>query len=398
MDDMTAQSATDYDRISYPGHPFGETHPDHLGTLGALFGMTPAPLASCRVLELGCGDGANLIPVAAQWPQSEFVGLDLSEQAVRKGNEFIARMGLRNIVLRAYDIMDVSTQFGTFDYISAHGVYSWVPGPVREKMFAIYRETLSPHGIGYISYNCYPGCHSRDIAREMMRYHVRGITDPQQRIQQGRAVLTLMAEASAEDSIYGFELRNQVNRLKDIDDQVLFHDDLAEVATPFYLYEVADAAAAHGLQYLCDAAFSLSRFERLPPLVRKHLASIPEDDAATREQYADFVEGRSFRQSLFCRDDVKLQRTIGPRCIRQFHLATSAAPRDGAIDPAAGEVVTFKTENGSTLATDHRLSKAVILALGKVWPQTIGFGDAVNAALAGLGPAADPIKANLDDE
>lgn len=398
MHDMTHQSATDYDRISYPGHPFGETHPDHLGTLGALFGMKPAPLSACRVLELGCGDGANLIPIAAQWPQSEFVGLDLSEQAVGRGNAFIARMGLKNITLRAFDIMDVSTQFGAFDYISAHGVYSWVPGPVREKILAIYRETLTPHGIGYVSYNCYPGCHSRDIAREMMRYHVRGVTDPQQRVAQGRAMLTLMAQASAEDSIYGFELRNQVNRLKDIDDHVLFHDDLSDEATPFYLHEVAEAAAAHGLQYLCDAAFSLSRFERLPAQTRQQLALIPEDDAVTREQYADFVEGRSFRQSLFCRGDITLQRSVGPRVIRQFHLATSAAPRDGAIDPAAGGVVTFKTENGSTLSTDHRLSKAVILALGKVWPQTIGFADAVNAALVDLGPAADPIRANIDEE
>jgi methyltransferase-like protein len=232
----------------------------------------------------------------------------------------------------------------------------------------------------------------------MMRYHVRGIADPQQRVQQGRAVLTLMAEASAEDSIYGFELRNQVNRLKDVDDQVLFHDDLAEVATPFYLHEVAEAAASYGLQYLCDAAFSLSRFERLPALARARLASIPEEDAVTREQYADFVEGRSFRQSLFCRAEVRLQRKFDPRCIRKFHLATSAMPKDGPIDPAAGDVVTFRTENGSTLATDHRLSKAVILALGEVWPHAIGFADAVNTALAGLGSAADPIRTNLDEE
>ena len=40
MDDMTKHGSTAYDRISYPGHPFGETHPDHLGTLGALFGMS----------------------------------------------------------------------------------------------------------------------------------------------------------------------------------------------------------------------------------------------------------------------------------------------------------------------------------------------------------------------
>ena len=46
----TDQRATAYDRISYPGYPFGETHPDHIATLGLLFGMSPAPLDCCRVL------------------------------------------------------------------------------------------------------------------------------------------------------------------------------------------------------------------------------------------------------------------------------------------------------------------------------------------------------------
>jgi methyltransferase-like protein len=179
---------------------------------------------------------------------------------------------------------------------------------------------------------------------------------------------------------------------------VLFHDDLSEVATPFYLHQVAEEAARHGLQYLCDAAFSYSRFERLPPLARQALASIPEDDAVRREQYADFIEARAFRESLFCRDGIRLNRSIDPRCITGCHLGTSAMPQDAPIDPAADGIVTFRTENGSTLATDHRLSKAVIQALGRVWPQTIGFADAVDRALATLGAGAEPIKANLDEE
>ena len=395
---MPDQHATAYDRISYPGHPFGETHPGHLATLAMLFDMAPTPLDSCRVLELGCGDGANLIPVAYQWPQSKFVGLDLSEQAVSRGNALIARLGLKNIVLRVCDIMDVSAASGTFDYIIAHGVYSWVPDAVRGKMLSILRDNLTAQGIGYVSYNCYPGCHSRDIARAMMRYHVRGVTDPLQRVAQSRALLSLMAEVSAEDTIYGFELRNQLDRIKDVDDNVLFHDDLSEVATPFYLHEVAEAAARHGLQYLCDAAFSVSRFEQLPPLARQALAAIPEDDAVTREQYADFVEARAFRASLFCRDSIKLNRSIDSRCVTRCHLGTSALPLDEAFDPAASGAATFKTENGSTLTTDHRLSKAVVRTLGRAWPQTIGFSDAVDAALATLGCAAEPIRANLSEE
>jgi len=398
MDDIADQGATAYDRISYPGHPFVETHPDRLATLGALFGMSPTPLDACRVLELGCGDGANLLPVAFQWPGSEFVGLDLSEHAIARGNALIARLGLKNIVLRACDIMDVDAQFGTFDYIISHGVYSWVPAPVRAKILSIFRETLSPQGIGYISYNCYPGCLARDLAREMMQYHVRGVTDPRQRVAQSRALLKLVAESSAKDSIYGFELRNQLDRIQDMDDHVLFHDDLAEVATPFYLHEVAEDAARHGLQYIADAAFSLSRFERLPAQARERLAAIPDEDAVSREQYADFIEGRSFRESLFCHTEIKLQRKINPRRVTQFHLTTSAKPRDGQIDPAADGVVTFETENGSTLSTDHRLSKAMIQNLGKVWPQTVHFAQALDEALSALESEGNRIKSNLGEE
>ena len=214
--------------------------------------MNPARLNSCRVLELGCGEGANLIPIAFQWPESEFVGIDLSAAAIREGNDFISRMGLTNIVLRCHDIMQIGSEFGRFDYMIAHGVYSWVPDAVRDKMLSIFRHNLSPHGIAFVSYNCYPGCHSRDIARQIMRYHVRDITDPHQRALQSRGVLRFLAEASAEDTIFGFELRNQLDRINGIDDRVLFHDDLSDVASPFYLHQVVEAAAGHGLQYLSN--------------------------------------------------------------------------------------------------------------------------------------------------
>ena len=392
-----SDASTAYDHVRYPSHPFGETHPGLLGTLGALFGMNPARLESCRVLELGCGEGANLIPVAFQWPESEFVGIDLSTEAIRYGNGFIGRLGLRNITLRCLDIMEIDREFGSFDYILVHGVYSWVPPAVREKVLSIFRQNLAPQGVAFVSYNCYPGCHSRDIARQIMCYHVRDVTDPEQRAKQSRAVIQFLAEASAEDTIYGFELRNQLDRINGIDDRVLFHDDLSDVASPFYLHQVVQAAARHGLQYLSDAAFAMSHLGRLSPKAREKLSAIPEDDIVTREQYMDFVEGRAFRESLFCHREVTLQRRFDPKTIDKYHIATSARAADGPVDPAAAGVVTFKTESGSTLSTDHRLSKAMIQILGARWPETMSFAGALDQALSDLGPAA-AVRANLDDE
>lgn len=390
-------SATAYDEVSYPGHPFVETHPDHLAVLGSLHGMDPAPPTSCRVLELGCGEGANLIPMAFAAPGSNFVGIDLSAESVRRGNDFIEKMNLSNIMLRAYNIMDITPDFGTFDYIIAHGVYSWVPDFVRAKMLEIYQRNLNPQGIAFVSYNCYPGCFSRDIARHIMRYHVRGETNAKERVRQGRALMQFLAEASTEDAIYGYELRDQYNRVKDIDPQVLFHDDLSDIATPFFLYQVAEDAAGHGLQYLCDALFPMSHLGRLSAKARERLSAIPETEAVTREQYIDFVDGRGFRESLFCLAGAKLERPVDPRRVMRLRLATSAAA-DAAFEPAQPGVVKFTTENGSTLTTDHRLSKAVIKIVGDSWPQSKRFDDVVNDALTQLGPAGEAVRQNLAEE
>ena len=65
-----------YDILPYPCFPYPQTHPNRLAVMGILHGMSPASVESCRVLEIGCSEGANLIPMAYAIPGSEFVGFD----------------------------------------------------------------------------------------------------------------------------------------------------------------------------------------------------------------------------------------------------------------------------------------------------------------------------------
>ena len=302
-------------------------------------------------------------------------------------------MGLTNIVLRCHDIMQIGSEFGSFDYIIAHGVYSWVPDAVREKMLSIFRENLSPHGIAFVSYNCYPGCHSRDIARQIMRYHVRDVDRSacSARCRAAR-VLRFLAEASAEDTIYGFELRNQLDRINGIDDRVLFHDDLSDVASPFYLHQVVEAAPRHGLQYLSDAAFAISHLGRLSP------AGAREAFGNSRRRCRDprAIHGFRRRDAPFAR---ACSVTARSRCSGASIRAGSpnitsrrprAPPTARSIRRRAG-IVTFKTESGSTLSTDHRLSKAVIQILGARWPETMQF-----CGCAGAGAVAARRRGRAD--
>src|ERR1041385_1997312 len=101
------QPLNPYDEVPHVTRPSNETHPDRLATVGTLFGMQPAPLTGCRVLEIGCGDGSNLIPMAFHLPGSRFVGVDLAAGAIARGQKVIEDLGLTNIMLVAADLREI---------------------------------------------------------------------------------------------------------------------------------------------------------------------------------------------------------------------------------------------------------------------------------------------------
>src|SRR5690606_15051239 len=126
---------------------------------------------SARVLELGCGDGANILPMAAAFSMSEFVGIDLAPKTVEQGKNRIQQLGIKNVSLHHLNITDFNPSYGKFDYIICHGIYSWVDDAVREKILQNVQTHLNPQGIAYISYNTMPGWHFRGLARDLMQFH-----------------------------------------------------------------------------------------------------------------------------------------------------------------------------------------------------------------------------------
>ena len=167
--------------------------------MAILAGLHPAPVENCRVLELGAASGGNLIPMAYALPKSQFWGIDISRVHIDQGLLKIKDLGLANLRLEQMDILDFPADAGTFDYIIAHGIFSWVPPQVREKLLEIYRAHLAPEGVGFISYNTYPGWHRINIARDIMRYSTRGIEDPKERVEQAREALHFYAHALPDD-------------------------------------------------------------------------------------------------------------------------------------------------------------------------------------------------------
>src|ERR1051325_5599002 len=94
---MSEENQTSYDVIPYQSDPFPQTHPNVLATLAALFGMETTPIEKCRVLEIACAGGGNLIPMATELPGSEFVGIDLSARQIKAAKDTASEVGLKNI-------------------------------------------------------------------------------------------------------------------------------------------------------------------------------------------------------------------------------------------------------------------------------------------------------------
>ena len=111
--------------MPYINLPFAQTHPGRLAALAQLFGMRTPAVETCRVLELGCASGDNLIPMALVLPDARFLGIDLSARQIEQGRQTIAALHLTNIELRCADIAGVDAAYGQFDYIVSHGIYSW---------------------------------------------------------------------------------------------------------------------------------------------------------------------------------------------------------------------------------------------------------------------------------
>ena len=344
-----------------------------------LFGLDPAPAARCRVLELGCGDGVNLLSMAQTLPQASFVGIDASATAIERGSRLADAAAVLNVELRVGRLEALPDEIGDFDYIVSHGVYSWVSPKARAGLLACAGERLRSDGIAYVSYNAYPGCHLRDMTREILQYHLRDVDDPNAQLEQAQRLMQTIV-AIDEPSPYARALREQMERMLSYSDALLLHDDLAEISTPFYFHEFVEHAAAHGLQFLSEAELFESRMDGVPATAAS-LFEAAGGDPLAREQYMDFFKNRTFRRTLLCRAELEVQRTIDDVHLERFAIASSARP---VAQRSAGQPETFATPEGHSVTTSEPLVTAALHALAAAWPAALGFTELLAQAAAGI--------------
>jgi methyltransferase-like protein/2-polyprenyl-3-methyl-5-hydroxy-6-metoxy-1,4-benzoquinol methylase len=391
---MADRARASYDEMPYTNKAFPQTHPDRLATMARLFGVEAPAIEACRVLELGCASGGNLIPMALSLPAARFVGIDFSRRQIDDGRQLAAALQISNLELRCADIAEVDGAWGTFDYIVCHGIYSWVSEPIRASILAICNANLARDGVAFVSYNTYPGWHMRGMIREMLVQHCAGAGDPASKARDARAFLAFLAQGAPPNSTYAHLVNEELAQLRRKEDTYVLHEFLEDDNQPFYFHEFAAAAARHGLQYLAEADYRSMLPESFPPPAAESLRRLGGDVLRT-EQYIDFLRGRRFRQTLLVHEGATIERRIDAMRLRQFHIAAIVEPATPPLAMTQGVAATLRAPNGNTFETAHAITKAALQWLTERWPLAFPFAELLAAARARVAPGAAAESAAL---
>ena len=304
-DDM---QQTIYKELGYKSYPFPFTTPAYLEAYGALVGLNTPTAKTARVLELGATYGGNIISQAVHNPEATFVGIELSQDQVEKGNKIISDAKLDNVSLVQGDILNFDETLGTFDYIIAHGFYSWISDEMKDKLLDIISNHLADNGIAYVSYNTYPGWHTMEEVRQLMLFANRGHDEltHKEKVLRGKTVGSLVGSQilnydnlKERNSKFLGALRSVMQK----DDYYVGHDHLEPHNDPCYFYQFNDHLKSHNLSYVCDADLTLSMVRTYDESIADKLEKLAPNSQADQEQYLDFMLDTTFRKSIICKAD-----------------------------------------------------------------------------------------------
>jgi methyltransferase-like protein/2-polyprenyl-3-methyl-5-hydroxy-6-metoxy-1,4-benzoquinol methylase len=387
-----------YDNFNYESLPFPDSHPDQLASIASLFGINSKAVKQARILELGCASGGNIIPIASHYPDCNIVGIDLSQEQVKQGQQHIKELGLNNITLAAKSIMDINDQDGLFDYIICHGTYSWVPSDVRDKILDICKNNLHKNGIAYVSYNTLPGWNMVNTVRDMMLFHTQQFADQKQKITQARGIIEFISSALEDDKTpHSDFMRNEIKFIKNQPDSYILHEYLAENNHPLYFHQFMALAKDKNLSYLADAQLHNMYSDNFPSKVSQQLANVP--DIIATNQYMDFIRNQRFRSTLLCHAEAPIDRNLQAEDIKNYYLSFNGenAAALSSKELAEGIAVNFESKNIS-LQLKQTISKMALSLLIKQSPGRLHYKDLINEISERLNTEQSLIEKQLNND
>ena len=304
-----------YQQQCYPpmSHPLAD--PAVSAVAAKIGGLDVPHPRRARILEIGCSSGHHLIPLAMRWPESCLVGIDLAERSIMEARERAAVAGVTNVEFHAVDLREFHPAGGPFDFIIAHGFFSWVPDEVKAALLRFCREHLSPSGIATISFNLACGWKPRlpVIAKVRAIQQARGCGV----VEALEILRSLMGGGDPEMSIIEDMLAKG--------EAILVFDDFGPINDPWAFDDFTRATASAGLRWLGES----DPGENIPSSLSEEILSDLKcriQDPLEFQLAVDEAAGRTFRSGVLCRDDASVAERVSLGLMMELAVGVGRVP------------------------------------------------------------------------
>lgn len=316
--------------------------------------------------ELGYGQGVSANLHAAANPRGRFWGTDFQPDHALFAQGLARQAGVQaQWMARSFEAM-LDADLPDFDFVTLHGVWSWIHAPARHAIVEFLRRKLKVGGVVYMSYNVMPGWSAEKPLRDLLWLHtelagargdatdrrIQGALEFAQRLRNGRAAY--------------FDQNPKAGQM--LDD--MMRDDVHVVAHEYfnrswhiaYFADLAETLEAAGLDFAC----SLHKSDLVGEVLQRRQACglpLKDGNVALRETTNDFILNRRFRRDVFVRGTDRLARPAREALLRQVGLVL--------LRPAGTIATTVQTPYG-TVSLDANLTRRMVQVLeGAGAPVTI---------------------------
>lgn len=334
--------------LPYTRNFFPDLSPVHLNLVCSLAGVAPPRLnQGFDYCELGCGQGLSTTLLAAVFPQGRFWGVDFNPAHISLAQKFAREAGLENLTFLDASFEEVLDRedLPGFDYITLHGIYSWVSHDQQQNIINLIHGCLKPGGVVYNSYNAKPGKTDLEPVRRVFKELIPRAENPALQVKQGFGLLEKLIENPRGIFLKG-GLDKRIQGLKQHPHQYVVHEFLNEHWKSFYCTDVFKDMAKAKLTYVGSASLGLN-FDALSvpkPFLEEYKAMATLEQ---RQLFRDLLLNTAFRKDVYVRGPIPLSVGEHRRVNGDILLGRSAFHKgfQGVYPCGAGQVDMTKNKN-----------------------------------------------------
>ncbi|OTP73277.1 class I SAM-dependent methyltransferase [Caballeronia sordidicola] len=305
--------------VAYTTGYYQEQSPSFLNACLVMQRVQPPSLEKFTYCELGFGQGLTSLILAATLPNGEFHACDFNPLHVLSASSIRDEARLPNLTLLENGFRELAqgkVALPLFDYITLHGIISWVSDDTRAHIMQFLTRYLKPGGVVQVSYNAMVGCAQ---IMPLQRLLMLGAGKGSDAWTKGNELVTKVKGLEALHFVRNPDSASRVDGFQNLDKNYLVHEYLHAKWTPFHITDIAREMAEAKLSFAGSARFAhMAPVSWLGENQRKMLETVT--DPIEAEEVRDYFANRGFRSDIFVRGKVSLSDIRLREQARHVHL------------------------------------------------------------------------------